>query len=87
MTDDRQEKYELFSWGLKNEILISPEAIPTKNKHWSVPDVKLVYHVKGKMTMGKQVFEQDTKQKRELLTEKIYEAYRFYRDKYGEGNR
>jgi len=86
MTDDRQEKYELFSWGLKNGVLISVEAIPTKGKHWSVPDVKLVYSVKGANMAGKKVFEQDTKEKRELLTEKIYEAYKFYRDKYGEGD-
>jgi hypothetical protein len=84
MTDDRQERYELFSWGLKNQILISAEAIPTPKKHWATPDVKLIYNVKGRATVGKQVFEQDTKEKRELITEKIYEAYRFYRNKYGD---
>ena len=84
--EDRDRQYELFSWALKNEILISAEAIPTPKKHWATPDVRLIYHVKGKTTVGKQIFEQDTKQKREEITNKIYEAYEFYKNKYDDSS-
>ena len=79
---DRERQYELFKWGLENEILISAEAIKSPKKHWATPDVKLVYHIKGKTSISKKVFEQDSKQKREEITNKIYEAYEFYKNKY-----
>ena len=82
----REKRYELFSWGLKNNILISAEAVPTKGKHWATPDVRLVYNIRGKSSLSKQLFEQDTKAKREEITNKIYEAYEFYKNKYGDSS-
>ena len=82
----KEERYELFSWGLKNNILISVEAIPTKDKHWATPDCRLIYHIAGKTTVGKQIFEQDSKAKREAITDKIYEAYKYYKDRYDSSN-
>ena len=75
-------RYEVVSWCWKNEILISAEAIPTPKKFWAVPDVRLVYHIKGRTSLSKKVFEQDSKQKRIELSDKIQEAYEFYKNKY-----
>ena len=82
MKNEYQRRYEIVSWCWKNGILISAQAIPTPKKFWAVPDVKLVYYIRGKKSMSKQIFEQDSKAKREMIDKKIQQAYEFYKNKY-----
>ncbi len=73
-------EYEIVTWCWANQIYVQPKAKPTPTKHGAVPDVEIVVHDGFKRLPSGKTYEQNSKQKRDALREKIFEIYKYYYD-------
>ena len=76
-----KDEYEIVTWCWANDIYIAPHAVPTPKKHWAIPDVKIQIQRGEKIIYSPKVYEQDSKHKRKVLNDKIFELYKHYYDR------